>query len=221
MKLRYYLRGLGIGIVVTALTMGIAAGEGRPLTDAEIRAAAYELGMVESSSLKLTDIQPTPTPAESGKTDSGSKDIDESGETQRGADDGAAGEETPELTPEPTPTSEGTTEPAPELTPTSEGTTEPAPEPTPTPEATPESTPAPEQSSSEESIGTVTITIQSGSGSRTVCNQLAEAGLIEDAGDFDQYLMDNGYSRRICVGTYEIEMGADWEKIAKIISRTK
>ena len=207
MKLRYYLRGLGIGIVVTALTMGIAAGEGRPLTDAEIRAAAYELGMVESSSLKLTDIQPTPTPAESGKTDSDSKDIDESGETQRGADDGAAGEETPELTPEPTPTSEGTTEPAPE--------------PTPTPEATPESTPAPEQSSSEESIGTVTITIQSGSGSRTVCNQLAEAGLIEDAGDFDQYLMDNGYSRRICVGTYEIEMGADWEKIAKIISRTK
>lgn len=193
MKLRYYLRGLGIGIVVTALTMGIAAGEGRPLTDAEIRAAAYELGMVESSSLKLTDIQPTPTPAESGKTDSDSKDIDESGETQRGSDDGAAGEETPELTPEPTPTSEGTTE----------------------------STPAPEQSSSEESIGTVTITIQSGSGSRTVCNQLVEAGLIEDAGDFDQYLMDNGYSRRICVGTYEIEMGADWEKIAKIISRTK
>ena len=45
--------------------------------------------------------------------------------------------------------------------------------------------------------------------------------MIEDAGDFDQYLMDNGYSRRICVGTYEIELGVGWEKIAKIISKTK
>lgn len=195
MKLRYYLRGLGIGIIVTALTMGIASGGGRPLTDAEIRAAAYELGMVDSGSLKLTDIQPTPAPAESGETGSDGEDIGESGETQENsvADGGtAAGEETPE--------------------------------PTPTPEETPEpiseSTPEPEQSSSEES-GTVTVTIKSGSGSRTVCNQLKEAGLIEDAGAFDQYLMDNGYSRRICVGTYEIELGADWEKIAKTISKTK
>ena len=195
MKLRYYLRGLGIGIIVTALTMGIASGGGRPLTDAEIRAAAYELGMVDSGSLKLTDIQPTPAPAESGETGSDGEDIGESGETQENsvADGGtAAGEETPE--------------------------------PTPTPEETPEpiseSTPEPEQSSSEES-GTVTVTIKSGSGSRTVCNQLKEAGLIEDAGAFDQYLMDNGYSRRIYVGTYEIELGADWEKIAKTISKTK
>ena len=185
MKLRYYLRGLGIGIIVTALTMGIASGGGRPLTDAEIRAAAYELGMVDSGSLKLTDIQPTPTP-----------------------------DATPEPTPEPTPT------------PTPDATPEPTPEPTPTPtpeespEPISESTPAPEESSSEES-GTVTVTIKSGSGSRTVCNQLKEAGLIEDAGAFDQYLMDNGYSRRICVGTYEIELGAGWEKIAKIISKTK
>lgn len=197
MKLRYYLRGLGIGIIVTALTMGIASGGGRPLTDAEIRAAAYELGMVDSGSLKLADIQPTPAPAESGETGSDGMDISESGETQENsvADGGtAAGEETPEPTPTPTPEE--------------------------SPEPISESTPAPEESSSEES-GTVTVTIKSGSGSRTVCNQLKEAGLIEDAGAFDQYLMDNGYSRRICVGTYEIELGADWEKIAKTISKTK
>lgn len=197
MKLRYYLRGLGIGIIVTALTMGIASGGGRPLTDAEIRAAAYELGMVDSGSLKLADIQPTPAPAESGETGSDGMDIGESGETQENsvADGGtAAGEETPEPTPTPTPEE--------------------------SPEPISESTPAPEESSSEES-GTVTVTIKSGSGSRTVCNQLKEAGLIEDAGAFDQYLMDNGYSRRICVGTYEIELGAGWEKIAKIISKTK
>ena len=37
MNLKYYLRGLGIGIIVTALIMGIVAGgKGRSLSDEEI-----------------------------------------------------------------------------------------------------------------------------------------------------------------------------------------
>ena len=56
MKLKSYMRGLGIGIVVTALIMGIATKDGRPMTDAEIKAAAAKLGMVESNSLRLTDL---------------------------------------------------------------------------------------------------------------------------------------------------------------------
>ncbi len=56
MKLKYQLRGLGIGIIVTAILMGVATSHGIPLTDAEIRARALELGMVESGSLKLTDV---------------------------------------------------------------------------------------------------------------------------------------------------------------------
>ncbi len=56
MKLRYQMRGLGIGMVVTALLMGVATKEGLPLSDAEIRAKALELGMVESDSLRLSDL---------------------------------------------------------------------------------------------------------------------------------------------------------------------
>ena len=56
MKLRYQMRGLGIGIMVTALLMGVAGGEKIPLSDAEIKAMALELGMVESDSLRLSDI---------------------------------------------------------------------------------------------------------------------------------------------------------------------
>ena len=64
MKLRYQMRGLGIGIIVTALLMGVALEDRQPLTDAEIRILATELGMVESDSLKLTDVQPNkPTEA--------------------------------------------------------------------------------------------------------------------------------------------------------------
>ncbi|MDE7047105.1 MAG: hypothetical protein K2P25_03885, partial [Lachnospiraceae bacterium] len=52
MNLKYYLRGLGTGIVVTALIMGIAAsGKKQALTDDEIRERARELGMVEESNV--------------------------------------------------------------------------------------------------------------------------------------------------------------------------
>ena len=52
MKLRYYLRGLGIGIVVTALLMGFTKGAAKEtLSDDEIIARAEALGMVQSSVL--------------------------------------------------------------------------------------------------------------------------------------------------------------------------
>ena len=48
MRLKYYLRGLGIGIVVTAMIMGVSAnGKTESLTDAQIIARAKELGMVD------------------------------------------------------------------------------------------------------------------------------------------------------------------------------
>ena len=48
-----------------------------------------------------------------------------------------------------------------------------------------------------------------------------EAGLVEDASDFDRYLVDNGYSRRISTGTYEIPLDSTQEEIAKIITRSR
>ena len=49
MKLKYYLRGLGIGIAVTSLIMGISLGGKETLSDAEIKERAAQLGMVEES----------------------------------------------------------------------------------------------------------------------------------------------------------------------------
>ena len=176
MKLKYYLRGLGIGILVTALIMGFTTRDSRPLTDAEIKAAAAELGMVESDSLRLADLPQEPTP-------------------------------TPEITPEP----EATPEATPEVT----------------PEVTPELTEEPETASeaatetTQESGTDISVTVSAGSGSRTVCNRLEEAGVITDAAEFDKYLCDQGYSKRICVGTFEIPADASWEEIAKIITRSK
>ena len=55
MKLKYYLRGMGIGIILTAIVMGFALG-GRKATisDAEIIERAKALGMVDPTSGVLT-----------------------------------------------------------------------------------------------------------------------------------------------------------------------
>ena len=54
MEKKYYLRGLGLGIIVTAIIMGITLSGGtkrREMTDDEVIARAKELGMTEDSRL--------------------------------------------------------------------------------------------------------------------------------------------------------------------------
>ena len=98
MKLRYQMRGLGIGIIVTALLMGVSKGDKLPLSDAEIKARALELGMVESDSLKLTDI-PNTVPISGGASGSGETSGSEEGGGQSAGQEGetpgsgASGEE--------------------------------------------------------------------------------------------------------------------------------
>lgn len=78
-KLRYYLRGLGIGILVTAFILSVAKKNTEELTDAQIKERALALGMVEGDSLVLSDLRkeeetqpsetlPTETETESEQT---------------------------------------------------------------------------------------------------------------------------------------------------------
>ncbi|MCM1193449.1 MAG: hypothetical protein NC389_13605 [Acetatifactor muris] len=225
MKLKSYMRGLGIGIVVTALIMGIATKSGRPLTDAEIKAAAAKLGMVESESLKLTDLDQGGAKPESSPSASPAPEVSAAPEPTPSASPTPEVSATPEPTPSASPTPEvsAAPEPSPSASPTPEVSA--APEPSPSASPTPESSvtsASPTQASEDASDGdTVKIVVQRGNGSRAVCNQLAAAGLIADAAAFDQYLIDSGYSKRISAGTFEIPAGASEEEIAKIISRSR
>lgn len=174
------MRGLGIGILVTALLMGVATKEGRPLTDAEIRAKAYELGMVDSDSIKLGDLKGnTPNPQVKAT-----------------------------LPPEGTAAPQGTTAPR--------ETTIPEPTQQPQESAAPAAEPG-----GDGSGEAVTVVIMRGAHSYSVSVQLAEAGLIENASEFDSYLCDNGYGEKVRAGTYRIVPGTSEEQIAKIITGTK
>ena len=77
MKLKYYLRGLGVGIVVTAVILTIANHLGNKMSDEDIIKRAAKLGMVmkEDESLfpptepETTTLEPTsPSPAEQETT---------------------------------------------------------------------------------------------------------------------------------------------------------
>lgn len=53
MNLKYYLRGLGLGIVMTAIIVGIAArGKDKSLTEEEIVEKAKTLGMIEEEQME-------------------------------------------------------------------------------------------------------------------------------------------------------------------------
>lgn len=50
MKLKFYLRGMGLGVLLTAIIMGVALGGSKKVSDAEIVKRAKQLGMVEAES---------------------------------------------------------------------------------------------------------------------------------------------------------------------------
>ena len=204
MKLKYYLRGLGIGMIVTALILGISFSNRQDqtsqiMTDDQIRERAAELGMVDSSELTLAALQnsekqPTEgTPEETTQTQE-QNNIEAEPETTVPAETQATVE--PETTQEP----EATAEPEPEKT------------------AAPETTAEQDVTEAPQRTQTASITIQRGDDSGSASRRLYEAGLVENAKAFDNYLCNNGYSRSINPGTYEIAPGTSEEEIAKIIT---
>lgn len=66
----------------------------------------------------------------------------------------------------------------------------------------------------------VVISIKPGMSSEDVAQLLSEKGVFENATEFDTYLKNNGYSKTIVVGDYNIEPGLTFKEIAEIITNT-
>ena len=191
MKLKYYLRGLGIGILVTAVIMGVTQGSRKEtLSDREIRERAAALGMVEPGN-SLADLEAAETPA--------ATEIPEAAETPAATEIPEAAE-----TPAATETPEAAETPA---------ATE-APAATETPEVTARPTQRPAE---EEEGSSYTFEIQAGDSSYQVAYRLQQAGLVADARDFDNYLCSKGYDRKLKTGSYEIPETATEEEISEIL----
>lgn len=204
MKLKYYLRGLGIGILVTTVILSLAGVGRKNMTDEEVVKRAKELGMAESTLLsdlpdqtKTDEVRPT------------EPEISLQPETSE-PEESASTPETP-VAPEETPVALKETPVAPKETPEAPKETPVAPEETPV---------SPEDGNPDIPAGeTVTLVIGRGESSTTVSKNLKKAGIVEDAAAFDRFLCNNGYDKKIITGTYEIPYGASEEEIAKIITR--
>lgn len=207
-KLRFYLRGLGIGMAVTALILALVNLKNNhgEMTDAQIKERAAQLGMVEANSYSLTDaVNEKETP----DTEATEEVTEE--ETGSGSEDETKAEAEPETETETKTENENETEAEPETESTdeteAENETEPEPEPA----------PVTEQTTPKE--GTATITINGGSSSETACSILKNAGLIDNAEELNRYMIQHGYDRTIQPGTYTIAYGLSFEEICKKIAQ--
>ena len=237
--MKYYMRGIGVGILVCALILIISRiNTPAEISDSEIVSRALALGMIDPGNLSLSeaagsaasegsvteidnpagikvivDDQEISSDAASSENNSSDAVVPGNDEIAPSGNDGEPsvdtsenkdGEKTsadPEVKPEETAVEKS-----------EEKNAEPAEE---KPEEKPDVTP--EQSNDQ---GKVVLEVYRGNSSDVVASRAQSIGLVDDAKDFDRYLVQNGYANRISVGSFAIEKGSDYNTIARIITNS-
>lgn len=244
MERKYYLRGLGLGIIITAIIMGFA-GKGKPaMTDEEIMQRAKELGMIENTMLtepvqetapadtaKASDEKTvnTETAKPSGtdtKTDTAkTTDTETESDTAKTADTEAKTDtakpsdaETKLDTAKASDIEAKTDTVKASDSETKSDTAKPT-----DAEAKVDTTESSDTETNTDTTkpsatGAQSITIVNGDSSVSVAAKLEQAGLISSASSYDSYLCSNGYDKKIRPGDYSIPADAGDEEIARIIT---
>lgn len=224
MKFKYFMRGLGVGILFCTLII-FAAYQTSPnklLTDEEVKTRAKELGMVEADTQLDKVLQGDSGTEDSQTTEDpvskeGATSISGSNTPDEAATEQAKTTEDNKATEQPKTTEDKKTTEQPKTTEDKKTTEQPK---TTEDSKTTEQTKSTEASTEKEVI-TATITVKKGMQSSTVAKELEKKGIIESASDFDNYLNKNGYSTKICVGTYSVKSSDSYETLAKILMKKK
>lgn len=217
MKLKFYLRGLGIGIIVTAIILHFAlAGKGQEqLSDDDIKQKAAALGMIESTVLKPVSDNTIDNASVSNsvieeKTDDAIeepalddiKDPDNDGSDNDILDNDKSNEVISEN--EAKDTSDNQKVDSKEEKEVTETASE---------------NKADDDNKTDDKTDTADtnciININAGDSSYVVAKRCADAGLVSSAAEYDMYLCKNGYDKRLVVGVHNISAGASEEEIAK------
>lgn len=196
MRLKYQLRGLGIGIMITAaLLMGFSNDEKASAKTED----TVEMASAEESTEVVTTAEMEPETEENVPIILRDENTEET-ESVTSEEESSMEAETATVT----------------ETGTEEETTE-------VETAQIEKKQVEETQKTESSAGiantdVVEIRIVKGDDSGTVARKLQVAGLVENASEYDAYLMQHGYDKKISVGTVEIAKGSTWLEIAEKIS---
>ena len=212
MKLKYYLRGLAVGILVTTIILAISFSQTKKeLSDQEVINRAKQLGMVMADSGKIEDYRED-TQTETGQSEQGETEENVTGDTQNGAEDneGVTGDNGTVTGDNGTVTGDNGT-----VTGDNEGgigDNE---------GGTADNGTGTEDAGSDTEGKMVTFVISKGQFGRQISESLKKEGLVDDAEAFMKYLGETGKSEEILPGTYEIPRGSTYEEIVKILLAPK
>ena len=187
MKLKYYLRGLGVGVICTAIIMGIAlSGKKETLSDEEIIERAEVLGMVMEGELGPDREDP--------EQENNSEDPGTTQESQpNGEGEGDGGQDRGEDNGD-----DSSQEPDEEL------------------DSESQDSEIVQQPSGEDG-GVVELEIKEGEFSDVISKKLYQAGLIPDAEKFNTYMTQKGVDDSLRIGVHLIPMGASADEIIDIL----
>ncbi len=191
MKLKYYLRGLGFGVICTAIIMGIALSGNKKekLTDAEIIERARLLGMVMEEDSGDKSSEKKETEAEQKEDSKTPENQDNKAKEEKDDKDKDDDGESDSVKPE----EEKKDEPSDSSSPT-------------------EST-----ENSGDTQNMVEFEIKQGEFSDVVSQKLFQAGLIPDAEEFNNYMTQKGVDDSLRVGVHLIPAGATQDEIIEIL----
>ncbi len=207
MNLKYYLRGLGLGIVMTAIIMGIASpAKKETLTDKEIIGKAKELGMIDDTELAeylekaraeteervREEAAKEYAAAGAGDWQEADADLEKEADVQREPEEAMEEESQPEGM------MDNEDEAGEALAQNEDRETE-----------------------VDEAAETVIFTVKKGEPAYSIEDRMKEEGLLPEDVDFDRFLVDNGYDTKIVAAEYEIPIGVDMETIARIITKQR
>lgn len=191
MRLKYYLRGLGLGIIFAVIIMMIGFhGNKQSMSDTEIIEKAKTLGMVEAKNISGT----VADEYNSEKTDSSAANSDASSqkaETEQDSqmqDSQTAQEDTQQED-----TQQEATQPAADA---KQETVEP-----------------------QDAVTTYTISVTSQDTCRTIAEKLKALNLVDDAEQFRIYMGQKGADHFIADGEHVIPQGASYDDIITILTQ--
>ena len=218
MKLRYYLRGMGTGIIIASLIFLISSVFQTPMTDAAIKKRAEKLGMVEKtngttiseSEKELSKTKDKTKSKEKTTMDdkkSQSKTSSENSNTEENnkSEENATGEDSKNsdvTTNQKSNKADDSTE--------EEGSGE----------KTSVISKNPDNSNyknNQNSTG-IPFSVTSGDTSQSVGKRLYQRGLVDDAGKFSSYMESHNIDEKIMQGNYDIPKNATYSQISDIIT---
>jgi flagellar motility protein MotE (MotC chaperone) len=209
-KLKYYFRGIGIGILVTTVIFICAiAAKGGIMTDEKAVSRAEELGYTKdggdaSGDASYADIssqlEEYKNRQHSEDTSADAVNAEEQEQQVIASDADSVNKRAQQIT-----------DNAQDVQSEEEDT------PGDTGEASGEETPHNRDTVSADK--TVELVIYSNMSSESVSKRLEALGVIDNASDFNQYMISNGYSTRLQNGSFTIPQDATFEEITQILMR--